>query len=547
MDHANRPRVGEDARQRGPHRLLHLVPLALCLAWGALIALRQGQDATWDLRAYHYYNGWALWNDRLEIDTAAAGAHSYFNPLLDAISYAMMAWSPMLAAAAWGAWLGAGLFFLYLLAYRILQPAHGSGLFAIFVATTIAMASGLGALTVSMVGNTMNETQLIPFVTGAMLTAHLAMGKRRRIWPWGALSAFLLGAAAGLKFTAASYAVGPLAVIGMALLMRRRLVEFAAVSGGALAGFAAAYGWWGYTLERTFGSPVFPLYNDIFGSKALAPGVQGPASGGLGSEPAALVAPAMWMFGRPELSETAFQDARVFLALVASILFVGWLVLASRRGWRPLLSAQPERYVAGLSACYLASFLVWVLVFRVARYTAAMEVAGTFMLLVLACVVGARFRRGSVLPVAFVIALLAATTTYAQWGRVPFQESATGEIPELPLRKGSLILVIDGPTASNQLTYLLPELGAEHTYVEPGGTLFMPQDGSRLARQSREAVGKADALAVLSFQERDPAFRDSILGQLGVCLDDEPITFHTALSGETVLFHNARRCESETL
>ena len=44
------------------------------------------------------------------------------------------------------------------------------------------------------------------------------------------------------------------------------VVPVAGFEAGALAGFVAAYGWWGWQLYELTGNPIFPLFNQVFHS-----------------------------------------------------------------------------------------------------------------------------------------------------------------------------------------------------------------------------------------------------------------------------------------
>ena len=48
-----------------------------------VVALVLGMDASWDLRNYHYYNGWALMQGRIDDNLLLAQTASFYNPLLD--------------------------------------------------------------------------------------------------------------------------------------------------------------------------------------------------------------------------------------------------------------------------------------------------------------------------------------------------------------------------------------------------------------------------------------------------------------------------------
>lgn len=514
--------------------LLDVGAMVIFLVLGALVAVLQGQDNTWDFRAYHLYNGWALVNDRLVTDLAPAGAHGFFNPLLDASSYLLLSASPRWGTAAIGAWSGFGLFLLYLVGVRLFAAHRWPRATALLV----AVFSGAGGLTVSMAGNTMNETQLLPFITGALLAAQHALDRPARAAALWAACGALLAAAVGLKFTAASYAAGPLLVVGASLLAGGRWRELVGLSAGTAGGFLLTYGWWGWQLFQHFSSPVFPLYNAVFRSPQTAPQnvdlVQMPHSA-----LDALLAPGHWAVGDPLMAETGveFQDFRILLGLLVAAVYV----LAPRvSAWRPPLLLQ------GLSGCLLASYVAWALVFRVARYTVGMEVLGGFLLcgaVLTAASIATGDHRWA--PAASMTALLVAglaVTDYAQWGRTTFDVEVNRVGPQLPIPSGALVLLIDRPANSNQLPALIPSLGEDKVYAQPAGMLIRPGDGSGLSRSVAEAVSEAENIAVLHYRDRNTDFSTQVVRDLGLCLVGPPTDFATPLSGEVVTYRPARHC-----
>src|SRR3981189_3019001 len=60
--------------------VLTLIALAL---WIEIQAALTGGDSNWDLRNYHLYNPFALFNGKFAIDVAPAGPQTYFAPTLD--------------------------------------------------------------------------------------------------------------------------------------------------------------------------------------------------------------------------------------------------------------------------------------------------------------------------------------------------------------------------------------------------------------------------------------------------------------------------------
>jgi hypothetical protein len=65
--------------------------LLLFVLGAGLVSLGLGQDASWDLKSYHYYNPWAFLNKRAAIDLAPAGIQSFHNPAADLPFYALVA------------------------------------------------------------------------------------------------------------------------------------------------------------------------------------------------------------------------------------------------------------------------------------------------------------------------------------------------------------------------------------------------------------------------------------------------------------------------
>jgi hypothetical protein len=57
--------------------ILGFAALAMFMAW------RLGQEVSWDLRNYHFYNAYFLLDNRFTRDIEPAGVQTYFNPILD--------------------------------------------------------------------------------------------------------------------------------------------------------------------------------------------------------------------------------------------------------------------------------------------------------------------------------------------------------------------------------------------------------------------------------------------------------------------------------
>ncbi|MBN8799522.1 MAG: hypothetical protein J0H45_09220, partial [Stenotrophomonas nitritireducens] len=176
---------------------------------GGVVSLLLGQDANWDLRNYHLYNGYALLHDRMLQDLAPAQMQSYFSPVLDVFHYLLMVRLPAPLA---GFVLGAlhGLVFLPLagVASRAMQ---GQVLRA-KLAPLLALAGLCTSAFLSEFGGSMADNTTALFVLAAVyftLSAQRRQAEgatRAEFVAWG-LAGALLGIAVALKLTNAIYAV----------------------------------------------------------------------------------------------------------------------------------------------------------------------------------------------------------------------------------------------------------------------------------------------------------------------------------------------------
>ena len=252
-----------------------MLGLVLLVAAAGIISVLRGQDANWDLQNYHYYNPWAWWHGRsFDRDIAAAQLQTFHNPLLDMPFFAMVQWDwpPQAIAFALAIPTGVGAFFLAkLLPYLFADVDTRERRIAIACAWAVGVT---GAMGIAALGTTMNEWPPVALVMAALWIIVRALARSggttistRALLVAGAL----MGAAAGGKLTAATFAVA----LCVALLVRfpldrstwRERIRQASWFGiGVLCGLAVTFGPWAIALWRHFENPVFPYFNQWFQS-----------------------------------------------------------------------------------------------------------------------------------------------------------------------------------------------------------------------------------------------------------------------------------------
>ncbi len=459
----------------GHRRLLHLIGLALCLAAGAILSLRSGQDANWDLLDYHLYNGAAFLHGRFERDLLPTGLQSDLNPLLDAL-YAGLALGPLKAAprvlaAATGLWFGTWLFLSARLSL-LLYADRGLALAAFALSVT-------GAATVSEIGTTTEDLQ-----TGVVMLAGLLVLLNGTSLPRTAAGGLLFGLAAALKLTSATYA--PAALL-MAVTLHHRASRSHVLRAGILfscgwlGGFAAADGWWAATLSVRFGSPTFPMFNGVFRS-ALYPPVSFTDGRFLPHGAAQWVFyPLFWAFHpAARVSEFPLRDPRLAVALCLL----------------PLALRPPRGAPARAMLVFLAiGYLAWLTTSSILRYAVILEnVAGLMTPMLLARLAAPSTRAGTLL-VALATTVILCDTRYPATRRVAFGPTVlaanAGSLPANTL----LVLTFRAP-----VSYLVPLFRDSRglQVVDVGSTVLEARGYGLYDRVTRLVRTHAGPIRVLS-------------------------------------------------
>lgn len=259
------------------------VALALvCLApfvFG-VVAIALGQDANWDLRNYHWYNAYALLNQRFGLDWLPSQTPWFYNPALDVPFYLLATHVPAkVAGFALGATQGLNFVLLFMLAHaslRIANPRH-----KVWACAALASVGMLGGGGIALLGTTFydNITSLGMFASALMVLRYRSAWTETetstpsvlRILGLSVLCGLPAGLMMGLKLPSVVYCVG---ICGAILLAGgpagRRIVASFAFGLGVLAGLTLSLGPWAWHLQQEFANPLFPYFNELFRSP-LAP------------------------------------------------------------------------------------------------------------------------------------------------------------------------------------------------------------------------------------------------------------------------------------
>lgn len=353
-----------------------LLTLALALAAAAASVARAvlgGQDLNFDLISYHFYLGYAAFQDRLALDFLPAGLLSYLSPLPYAPLHLLeRAGVPPVASAALHAGIHAlGLAVLLPLTRLLLRGTALEGNRAAWVAFWL-----LGAVAPAywqVVGTSFADP-----LTGALLLAALwlvaqALPRSDRRGSPGllALGALLAGAVVAMRVHNAIMVVAMACALLFIGLPRgaSRLRLLAVFTAGAAGGWLACFGPQAWHLYREFGSPLFPLFNAWFGAPdfphANLPLI-GFAPSGIGEAlalPFRMAAYGEWVYG-----EKPYPDVRPALLVLAALgALLLWAYRRVRRsGEATALPPAPARtFILGF---FLVGSLLWLATSANMRY-----------------------------------------------------------------------------------------------------------------------------------------------------------------------------------
>ena len=338
----------------------NLISFGVLVPLGCLLSVCFRYELLWDFLHYHYYNGFAFVYDRLGYDIAPAALNTYFNPLLDTLTFlAVNAFNDMpdVYYALTGLPFGLLLFVCFKI-NRLFIKNTALALLALIIGAT-------GFATFFQIGTSTNEIPVALIVMTALYFMIKALFVQFSLYGFlGA--AFLLGAAAALKSTAAVYCVSSgIAVIAFYKNIDKPFKNISLFTLCGLAGFLFFNGFWMFKLYSLFQNPFFPFMNKIFKSPFFDDVNYSFAAFQERSWLQTLMLPFFMInFNKDDvlLDNTAFTDIRFAAAFV--------LLFCALPCYRAVMK---DRTFAFLIVWCLISYLLWLYLFSVIRYLVPVE------------------------------------------------------------------------------------------------------------------------------------------------------------------------------
>ncbi len=231
-----------------------------------------GQDRSYDLAQYHWYNAYAFLNNRVETDFGVAGIQTYLNPLIDVPYYFLnQHLSPRFVGWFFGFLHGLVFILSFLIIQNIYKNYKSTKKQNIYF--LIALTGCLTPNFLAELGNSMgdNLTALLVLTSLAIL---LRFWSVKNIQTTKGFIAFcfascLLGLSVGLKLTNAPFAIAYL----FSLLLfhpsnsHNKIMYLVWAIVGMTMGVIITGGFWYFKMWVLFKNPVFPFFNSLFNTQ----------------------------------------------------------------------------------------------------------------------------------------------------------------------------------------------------------------------------------------------------------------------------------------
>ncbi|GFE71282.1 hypothetical protein [Chroococcus sp. FPU101] len=469
------------------------IPPFLC--WGicyfvlvGLISVRLGQDVSWDLRNYHFYNPYMLLTGRMKYDILPAQIQTFFNPLIDVPFFIFIYYlkiPPLVFGFFWGGLHGLNLWLIHKIVYHSLLNIKN---YTRHFLSCFAALTGLwGAAYYSEIGTVIGDSTSSLFILTSLLIIvyHLAnFGKLslRNI----IIAGFLTGLGVGLKLTVALYGIALIISINFIRnKLQEKFLNLLALMSSMFAGFLVTAGYWMVLMWLNFSSPLFPFFNKFFKSPYIRTDFDLKDTRFLPRDIwQSLFYPFYFTKKQSLVAELEFQDSRLAIAYIFVIIFLIFLVIKFiQKINRTSYNIVNPSVIFLIVPFYVASYLIWLKLFSIYRYLLVLELL-TPVLIIL--ILGYIYPSRKVLLVlsAILFTVMITTTKPLDWSRLPWQSNYFGIETKALKKYENKVIVMWGDDGNS---YLVPYFPSSTRFVRIQGNTGL-EKGTLLQKKANQII-----------------------------------------------------------
>jgi hypothetical protein len=502
---------------------IRLVLLASGPILFALISIAIGKKTGWDFYNYHWYNPFALLNDRFGFDVAVAHHATYYNPLSDVPLYLIANHTPAWVGGVFtGAMAGLAVSLVAATTYHTFIIANERA--RLLVAMSLGLLGAFGAGAFQEIGDPANDIPAAIGVFAALLMLVKNIGSLEHESLSSStirllsIAGLFTGAAVGLKLTTAIYALG----IGAAVLMlsgsfKTRLLRTCVFGVGATFGMLLLGGFWMWRMWQFSGNPFFPYFNDFFHSPLLiATGYLDPSF-----RPSdwveRLLFPYFFTVDSRNASESVFRDGHILAIYI--LIPVTTAIIYFRKDKSPssnaLVSSSPIKLLFTFAAI---SYLAWLFIFNIYRYLIPLEMFSPLLIAAAfaAWPISLKWRLIAIIATLGLLQLLVRIdiSDRQPWG----QRYVTVDVPSFDQSKNPMILM----AGHEPMAYVIPSFPKQIPFVRIDGWLVHGDDTTTgLALAMRQRVSAHTGELYMLFTKREAAAALKASHHYGLVLDTQ--------------------------
>ncbi|MGB4102236.1 MAG: hypothetical protein WBK91_10075 [Alphaproteobacteria bacterium] len=448
-------------RYRPGWRLAKGLIIAVPLACAGL-AVWFGQDANWDLRNYHWYNAYAFLNDRHGYDLLPSQTPFFYNPIIDVPLYLLNFLGPArFSGAVLGLVQGLNFIPLFMLCHAMLNlphPIHRVGAAAALAILGMAGGGGLAQIGTTFYDNVVSIGLLTSLLLLATNLPYLYKHPTRNLLPRVFAYGIPAGLALGLKLTLLPFC----AALFPALLltggtMRQRLRLGLAFGCGMALGLVVTQGYWMWFLWTQYQNPIFPYFNQIFGSPYAPPTSARDTQFIPGTWLDVLTFPLQFAQNPKLVGEILWRDYRIpalyLLLPICSV--IAWVVGRRRDASLAIAPALPTRFLLWFA---VFGYIFWLALFSIYRYLVVLEMLAPLLIVLSLGLLPLR-RNPKFLAAAGLLLVLAVTVKPGDWGHAPWSAKfVTVLTPSIAAPEQTLLLMGGYEPYSHIIPGLPPEM-----------------------------------------------------------------------------------------
>jgi hypothetical protein len=416
-------------------KILKRFPLSHPLFWAiiyfvalGIISVILGQDVSWDLRNYHFYNPYMLLTGRFKYDVLPAQIQTFFNPLIDVpffIAVYYLKLPPIVVGFLMGGLHGLNQWLVHLITYHSLDKV--SERYKITLSIAAAITSIFGAAYISELGTSIGDNTTSVFVLAGLFFIVSSLGKNLPIPSKNILLAgLLLGLATGLKLTNALYSISFVVAINFlpnswSEKLRNLILSILSMA----VGFSLTAGYWIILMWTKFANPLFPFYNKIFQSSYIETDVN--------LQDLRFLPRDIWQwlfypfyFAQEQtlVAELKFKESRFVIAYILIVSLLSFILYryAKNKSISPENNLIYTSILGFLLPFYITAYCIWLIKFSIYRYLIVLELITPILILLIV----AYFypKRNPVLLVTLgIFVLILATVKPLDWWRIPWSDN----------------------------------------------------------------------------------------------------------------------------